>query len=173
MELQHVPFGPALLHLRVRTLQAQDLPTLHRQGINKVCITKILLATLEASLRRSARGREATKSMGVGRELITPQFRHVSTFKKKSGFIIAEVLTRHNRKIDDASASVRARSTAPSRDGLHRDHEPGTRQFDPQPCRQPHLACLSLVDISRSSFPERVPFPDIKYHFSTAFGPLE
>jgi hypothetical protein len=31
--LQHVPFGSALVHFRMPTLQAQDVPALHIQGI--------------------------------------------------------------------------------------------------------------------------------------------
>ncbi|SMQ54851.1 unnamed protein product [Zymoseptoria tritici ST99CH_1A5] len=32
LELQHVPLGTTLVHLRVRQVQAQDLPDLHRKG---------------------------------------------------------------------------------------------------------------------------------------------
>lgn len=33
MELQSVPLWPALVHLRVRQVQAQGMPALHRQSI--------------------------------------------------------------------------------------------------------------------------------------------
>lgn len=33
LELQHVPFGATLVHLRVRKVQAEDLPAMHSESI--------------------------------------------------------------------------------------------------------------------------------------------
>ena len=35
LELHHVPLGAALVHLRVSEMQAEDLQTLHCQGMSK------------------------------------------------------------------------------------------------------------------------------------------
>jgi len=35
MDLQHVPLGPALVHLRMQVLQAEDVPSLHLQRLSK------------------------------------------------------------------------------------------------------------------------------------------